>query len=255
MQSFERSSYPPIAEYAFLSDCEVAALVAPSGNVEWLCLPQFDSPSVFCPILDRDVGRFRIGPGRRAGARSAPLPAGQHGARDHLEDAHRLARRARRALHRAMAPRRRARPPAAPRAGRLGGRARAGAHGALPAGNRRAAARVRAGVRVRADRRPSGPTPARPTTRRARPAASRRSTCCCTRTCGSASRARAPPPAPRCARATPRSWRCRGPSTAGRRTSTRRSSGWTGPPSTGASGSRTATSRTIRGGRCSSAAR
>jgi GH15 family glucan-1,4-alpha-glucosidase len=62
MQSFERSSYPPIAEYAFLSDCEVAALVAPSGNVEWMCVPQFDSPSVFCPILDRDVGRFRIGP-------------------------------------------------------------------------------------------------------------------------------------------------------------------------------------------------
>jgi GH15 family glucan-1,4-alpha-glucosidase len=62
VQSFERSSYPPIAEYAFLSDCEVAALVAPSGNVEWLCLPQFDSPSVFSPILDRDVGRFRVGP-------------------------------------------------------------------------------------------------------------------------------------------------------------------------------------------------
>jgi GH15 family glucan-1,4-alpha-glucosidase len=62
MESFERSSYPPIAEYAFLSDCEVAALVAPSGNVEWMCLPQFDSPSVFCPILDRDVGRFRLGP-------------------------------------------------------------------------------------------------------------------------------------------------------------------------------------------------
>jgi GH15 family glucan-1,4-alpha-glucosidase len=62
VQSFERSSYPPIAEYAFLSDCEVAALVAPSGNVEWMCVPQFDSPSVFCPILDRDVGRFRIGP-------------------------------------------------------------------------------------------------------------------------------------------------------------------------------------------------
>ena len=62
MQSFERSSYPPIAEYAFLSDCEVSALVAPSGNVEWLCLPQFDSPAVFCPLLDRDAGRFRLGP-------------------------------------------------------------------------------------------------------------------------------------------------------------------------------------------------
>jgi GH15 family glucan-1,4-alpha-glucosidase len=58
----ERSSFPPIADYAFLSDCEVGALVAPSGNVEWLCLPQFDSPSVFSPILDRDTGRFRLGP-------------------------------------------------------------------------------------------------------------------------------------------------------------------------------------------------
>jgi GH15 family glucan-1,4-alpha-glucosidase len=62
VQNFERSAYPPIADYAFLSDCEVAALVAPSGNIEWLCLPQFDSPSVFSPMLDRDTGRFRLGP-------------------------------------------------------------------------------------------------------------------------------------------------------------------------------------------------
>src|SRR3954453_17585876 len=55
-------SFPPIADYAFLSDCEVAALVAPSGSVEWLCAPQFDSPSVFSALLDRDAGRFRFGP-------------------------------------------------------------------------------------------------------------------------------------------------------------------------------------------------
>ena len=36
--------------------------MAPSGNVEWLCLPQFDSPSVLAAILDRDAGRFRLGP-------------------------------------------------------------------------------------------------------------------------------------------------------------------------------------------------
>ncbi|MEA2404858.1 MAG: alpha,alpha-trehalase, partial [Thermoleophilaceae bacterium] len=58
----ERGAFPAIADYAFIADCEVAALVAPSGNVEWLCLPQFDSPSVFAPMLDRDAGRFRIGP-------------------------------------------------------------------------------------------------------------------------------------------------------------------------------------------------
>ena len=56
------SPYPPIADYAFLSDCEVTALVAPSGAIEWMCLPRMDSPSVFGAILDRDAGRFRFGP-------------------------------------------------------------------------------------------------------------------------------------------------------------------------------------------------
>ena len=56
------SPFPPIADYGFLSDCETTALVAPSGNVEWLCLPRLDSPSVFGAILDRDAGGFRFGP-------------------------------------------------------------------------------------------------------------------------------------------------------------------------------------------------
>ena len=56
------SPYPPIADYGFLSDCETTALIAPSGNVEWLCVPRIDSPSVFGAILDRDAGGFRLGP-------------------------------------------------------------------------------------------------------------------------------------------------------------------------------------------------
>ena len=56
------SAFPPIGDYAFLSDCETSALVAPNGNVEWLCLPRMDSPSVFGAILDRDAGGFRVGP-------------------------------------------------------------------------------------------------------------------------------------------------------------------------------------------------
>jgi GH15 family glucan-1,4-alpha-glucosidase len=59
---FGQSPFPPIASYGFLSDCEVNCLVAPSGNVEWLCLPRMDSPSVFGAILDRDAGGFRLGP-------------------------------------------------------------------------------------------------------------------------------------------------------------------------------------------------
>jgi alpha,alpha-trehalase len=57
-----RSPFPPIHSYGFLSDCETTALVAPSGNVEWLCLPRMDSASVFGSILDRGAGTFRLGP-------------------------------------------------------------------------------------------------------------------------------------------------------------------------------------------------
>jgi alpha,alpha-trehalase len=65
------SAWPPIADYAFLSDCEVTALVAPSGNVEWMCLPRMDSPSVFGAMLDRDAGMFSLAPAE------ARVPAGQ----------------------------------------------------------------------------------------------------------------------------------------------------------------------------------
>src|SRR3954452_6599244 len=56
------SPFPPIAEYAFLSDCETTALVAPSGAIEWFCLPRMDGPSVFGAILDRDAGAFKLAP-------------------------------------------------------------------------------------------------------------------------------------------------------------------------------------------------
>jgi GH15 family glucan-1,4-alpha-glucosidase len=56
------SPFPPIADYGFLSNCHTGALVAPDGSVDWLCVPAFDSPSVFGGILDRGAGTFRFGP-------------------------------------------------------------------------------------------------------------------------------------------------------------------------------------------------
>jgi GH15 family glucan-1,4-alpha-glucosidase len=63
--------FPPIADYGFLSDCQFTALVASSGNVEWMCLPRPDSPSVFGALLDRAAGGFRVGP------RDVIVPAGR----------------------------------------------------------------------------------------------------------------------------------------------------------------------------------
>ncbi|MGH3405997.1 MAG: glycoside hydrolase family 15 protein [Streptosporangiaceae bacterium] len=52
----------PIGEYALLSDCRSAALVSRHGSVDWLCVPRFDGPSVFCRLLDPAGGRFAIRP-------------------------------------------------------------------------------------------------------------------------------------------------------------------------------------------------
>src|SRR6201989_3057069 len=62
MGQAQMSLFPPIADYAFLSNCEQSSLVAPDGAVEWLCLPRPDAPSVFGALLDRSAGLFRFGP-------------------------------------------------------------------------------------------------------------------------------------------------------------------------------------------------
>lgn len=54
---------PPISEHGLIGDLHTAALVSTRGTVDWLCLPRFDSPSVFASILDTERGgSFRIAP-------------------------------------------------------------------------------------------------------------------------------------------------------------------------------------------------
>ena len=56
-------AYQPIEDYGMIGDLHTVALVGINGSIDWLCVPDFDSPSVFAGILDDGIGgSFRIAP-------------------------------------------------------------------------------------------------------------------------------------------------------------------------------------------------
>ncbi|MGF1471623.1 MAG: trehalase-like domain-containing protein, partial [Rubrobacteraceae bacterium] len=48
--------YLPIEDHGIIGDLHTAALVGTDGTIDWLCVPDFDSPSIFCSILDDEKG-------------------------------------------------------------------------------------------------------------------------------------------------------------------------------------------------------
>src|SRR5215211_372242 len=62
-KSTYNASYLSIDDYALIGDCRSAGLISRDGSLDWLCLPRFDSPSIFAAVLDTEKGgRFLVRP-------------------------------------------------------------------------------------------------------------------------------------------------------------------------------------------------
>src|SRR3954447_13426130 len=67
--------YLPIEDHGLIGDGSTAALVGRDGIISWMCLPRFDSPPLFCSLLDKDIGGyFAVTPEDLVASRQEYLP-------------------------------------------------------------------------------------------------------------------------------------------------------------------------------------
>ena len=63
-------------DYALIGDLHTAALISRRGTLDWLCMPRFDSPSMFAALVGpEDAGHWTLAPrGRVTHTERAYLP-------------------------------------------------------------------------------------------------------------------------------------------------------------------------------------
>jgi GH15 family glucan-1,4-alpha-glucosidase len=75
-----QNAYPPISDYALISNCQCAALISRAGSIDWCCMPRIDSDSCFGRLLDwRKGGYCSVFP-TGGNVDAPPLSSGDHGA-------------------------------------------------------------------------------------------------------------------------------------------------------------------------------
>lgn len=68
-------AYLPIEDHGIIGNLDSVALVGRNGLIDWCCLPAFDSPSIFCSLLDDEIGGgFSVSAERTVNSKQQYLP-------------------------------------------------------------------------------------------------------------------------------------------------------------------------------------
>jgi GH15 family glucan-1,4-alpha-glucosidase len=78
------SGFLQIEDYGLIGDMHTCALVGKNGSLDFMCWPDFDSPSIFCRMLDRKGGLWSINPSFAQGDNTAPISKQQYVASSNL---------------------------------------------------------------------------------------------------------------------------------------------------------------------------